>query len=96
MGACAGVLSLPGLARAIQGVSSPYRRPKLKITDVRTAQVLAHGHQVHIRIYTDQGLIGQGEAKEQRVGSENFFKFVHYRDRAAFPHQDRSGAKGRL
>jgi hypothetical protein len=51
LGAFGGVLSLPGLAHAIQETSSLYRRPKLKITDVRTAQVLAHGHQVHVRIY---------------------------------------------
>src|ERR687898_560435 len=69
LGAFGGVLSLPGLARAIQDVSSPYRRPKLKITDVRTAQVLAHGPQVHIRIYTDQGVIGQGEATDAAVGA---------------------------
>ncbi len=69
LGAAGGVLSLPGLARAIQDTSSPYRRPKLKITDVRTAQVLAHGHQVHVRIYTDQGLIGQGEATDAAVGT---------------------------
>jgi hypothetical protein len=52
LGALGGVWSLPGLARAVQETSSPYRRPKLKITDVRTAQVLAHGPQVHVRIYT--------------------------------------------
>ena len=69
LGAFGGVMSLPGLARAIQETSSPYRRPKLKITEVRTAQVLAHGHQVHIRVYTDQGLIGQGEATDSAVGS---------------------------
>ena len=50
LGAAGGVLSLPGLARAIQDTSSPYRRPKLKITDVRTAQVMAHGPQVHVRV----------------------------------------------
>jgi L-alanine-DL-glutamate epimerase-like enolase superfamily enzyme len=69
IGAVGGVLSLPGLARAIQETSSPYRRPKLKITDVRTAQVQAHGPQVHVRIYTDQGLIGQGEATDAAVGA---------------------------
>jgi galactonate dehydratase len=69
LGAAGGVLSLPGLARAIQDTTSPYRRPKLKITDVRTAQVLAHGPQVHVRVYTDQGLIGQGEATDSAVGA---------------------------
>ena len=62
-------LSLPGLSTALQTASSPYRRPSLKITDVRTAQVQAHGHQVHVRIYTDQGLIGQGEATDAAVGA---------------------------
>jgi len=48
---------------------SPYRRPKLKITDVRTAEVLVHGHQVHVRIYTDQGIYGQGEATDAVAGA---------------------------
>ena len=68
LGAFGGVMSVPGLARAIQETSSPYRRPKLKITDVRTAQVRGHGHQVHVRIYTDEGLIGHGEATDAVVG----------------------------
>jgi len=62
------VLGLPGLAAAIQTESSPYRRPKLKITDVRTALIRAHGLQLHVRIYTDQGLIGQGEATDAASG----------------------------
>src|ERR1039457_1603493 len=61
--------SLPALARAIQTSSMPYQRPKLKITDVRTAQVLVHGPQTHIRIYTDQGIYGQGEATDAAVGT---------------------------
>lgn len=61
-------LSLPGLAAAIQTASSPYRRPKLKITDVRTALIRAHGLQLHVRVYTDQGLIGQGEATDAASG----------------------------
>ena len=58
----AGAFALPELSAAVQTATSPYRRPKLKITDVRTAQVAGTGYQVHVRIYTDQGLIGQGEA----------------------------------
>ena len=58
------LLGLPALASAIQEASSPYRRPRLKITDVRTAEVIAHGYQLHLRIYTDQGLIGQGEGTD--------------------------------
>ncbi|MEK7408502.1 MAG: mandelate racemase/muconate lactonizing enzyme family protein [Acidobacteriota bacterium] len=63
-----GALSLPRLSAAVQAASSPYRRPKLKITDVRTAQVRAHGLQLHVRIYTDQGLTGQGEATDAAAG----------------------------
>ncbi len=64
----AGAFALPGLSAAVQTATSPYRRPKLKITDVRTAYVRAHGLQLHVRIYTDQGLIGQGEATDAAVG----------------------------
>jgi galactonate dehydratase len=63
-----GALSLPGLSAAVQTATSPYRRPKLKITGVRTAYVRAHGAQLHVRVYTDQGLIGQGEATDAAVG----------------------------
>lgn len=66
-GGAAGLLSLKGLAAAVQS-TSPYRRPKLKITDVRTAYIGAHGPQLHVRVYTDQGIIGQGEATDAAVG----------------------------
>ena len=65
----AGTFALPSLATAVQDVSTPYRRPKLKITDVRTAQVRVHGLQTHIRVYTDQGLYGQGESTDAAVGT---------------------------
>ncbi len=65
----AGTFALPSLAAAVQGVSTPYQRPKLKITDVRTAQVRVHGLQTHIRVYTDQGLYGQGESTDAAVGT---------------------------
>ncbi len=65
----AGALALPTLSRAIQTASSPYRRPKLKITDIRTAAVRVHGYQVHVRVYTDQGLFGQGEGTDAVSGS---------------------------
>lgn len=61
-------LALPALSAALQAQSSPYRRPKLKITDVRTAQVMGHGYQLHVRIYTDQGIFGHGEATDAIVG----------------------------
>lgn len=64
----AGLMGLPGLSMALQQATSPYRRPKLRITDVKTAYVGAHGPQLHVRIYTDQGLIGQGEATDAAVG----------------------------
>jgi galactonate dehydratase len=33
----------------------------MKITDVRTAQITGHGYSTYVRIYTDEGLIGNGE-----------------------------------
>ena len=65
----AGAFALPSLAGAVQEMSSPFQRPKLKITDVRTAQVRVHGLQTHIRVYTDQGLFGHGESTDAAVGT---------------------------
>jgi galactonate dehydratase len=62
-------LQLPALALAIQRVSSAYARPKLKITGVQCAAVMAHGFQVHVRINTDQGITGQGEATDSARGA---------------------------
>jgi galactonate dehydratase len=64
-----GMLGFPSLSRAVQEASSPYRRPKLKITEVRTAEVRVHGYQVHVRVYTDQGIIGQGETTDAAQGN---------------------------
>ena len=64
----AGFLGLPALASAIQEAVSPYRRPTLKITDVRTAEVRAHGYQLHVRIHTDQGIVGHGEGTDAVQG----------------------------
>ncbi|MBI5280172.1 MAG: mandelate racemase/muconate lactonizing enzyme family protein, partial [Candidatus Solibacter usitatus] len=61
-------LALPALSAAVQAQSSPYSRPKLKITDVRTAQVRGHGYQLHVRVYTDQGIYGHGEATDSVAG----------------------------
>lgn len=61
--------SLPALAAAVENNSTPYQRPRLKVTDVRTAQVAVHGPQTHIRVYTDQGIFGQGEATDAAVGT---------------------------
>jgi len=65
----AGAAALPALSAAVQENSSPYRRPKLKITDVRTAEVRVHGYQVQVRVYTDQGIIGQGETTDAAQGN---------------------------
>lgn len=63
-GGLAGLLSLKGLSAAVQRSSSPYGRPKLKITNVETAYVRA----LHVRIYTDQGITGDGEAVDAISG----------------------------
>jgi len=65
----AGMVGLPSLSDAVEGASTPYNRPKLKITEIRTAEVRVHGYQVHVRVYTDQGIIGQGEATDAAAGS---------------------------
>ena len=65
----AGMLGLPSLSAAAQEALSPARRPKLKITEIRTAEVRVHGYQVHVRIYTDQGIVGQGESTDAAQGN---------------------------
>jgi galactonate dehydratase len=68
-GAAGSFFGLPALALAIQNESAPQQRPKLKITDIRTAEVNVHGLQTHIRVYADQGLIGQGESTDAAQGT---------------------------
>jgi galactonate dehydratase len=68
LGSAAGLLAFPSLSEAVQAASSPYRRPKLTISDVRTAEVMAHGYQLHVRVYTDQGLYGHGEGTDAVQG----------------------------
>jgi galactonate dehydratase len=65
----AGMMGLPSIAAAAQAAASVYRRPKLKITEIRTAEVRVHVYQVHLRIYTDQGIIGQGETTDASEGN---------------------------
>jgi galactonate dehydratase len=65
----AGMVGLPSLSDAVQTASSPYRRPKLKITEIRTAEVRVHGYQVHVHVHTDQGIFGQGECTDAASGS---------------------------
>src|SRR5438105_6282747 len=60
-----GMFALPSLSKALQQTTSPYRRPKLKITDVKTAFLQGF----HVRIYTDQGLTGDGEAVDAIGGA---------------------------
>jgi galactonate dehydratase len=64
-GVAGSFLGLERLSAAVQTASSPYQRPKLKITDVKTA--FAQG--MHVRIYTDQGLTGDGEAVDAVSGA---------------------------
>ena len=65
----AGMLGLPSLSQAAQAALGSYRRPKLKITEIRTAEVRVHGYQVHVRVYTDAGLVGQGESTDAAQGN---------------------------
>src|SRR5690242_9800585 len=65
----AGMAGLPSLRAAVEQATGEYRRPKLKITEVRTAEVRVHGYQVHVRVYTDQGIVGQGESTDAASGN---------------------------
>src|SRR3954453_18389503 len=65
----ASMAGVPSLSAAVQEASTPHNRPKLKITDVRTAEVRVHGYQVHVRVYTDEGIIGQGEGTDAAQGA---------------------------
>ena len=64
-----GIAALPTLRAAVEAASTPYNRPKLKITEIRTAEARVHGYQVHVRIYTDQGIVGQGESTDAAQGN---------------------------
>ncbi len=65
----AGTAGLRSLSAAVENATTPYNRPQLKITEIRTAEVRVHGYQVHVRVYTDQGIIGQGESTDASVGN---------------------------
>ena len=98
----AGLAGFPSLSAAAQSVSTPYNRPKLKITEIRTAEVRVHGYQVHVRVYTDQGIIGQGECTDAAAGSvpliRTFARFLTGQDplniEAAFERIRTSGVFG--
>jgi galactonate dehydratase len=68
------LLSLGGLSAAIQTSTSPSRRPKLKIKDVQTALVRA----LHVRIITDQGIFGDGEAVDAVSGGASIVSGFRY------------------
>jgi len=63
--AAGSLLNLEGLSAAVEAASTPGQRPRLKITDVRTAVTGS----LHVRIYTDQGLFGHGEAVDSISGA---------------------------
>ena len=46
----------------------------MKITDVRTAEIRGHGYSTYVRIYTDEGVIGNGECIH---GGEGCPEMVH-------------------
>ena len=33
----------------------------MKVTDIRTAEIKGHGYSTYVRVYTDEGIIGNGE-----------------------------------
>jgi galactonate dehydratase len=59
------IFSLQGLSAAVQTSTSPHGRPKLKIKDVQTVPSMGA---LHVRIYTDQGVFGHGEAVDSVSG----------------------------
>src|ERR1700760_4721890 len=65
----AGMAGGPSLRAAVEGMTTPQSRPKLKITEIRTAEVRVHGYQVHVRVYTDGGIIGEGESTDAAAGN---------------------------
>jgi len=62
------------LSAAVQDNSTPYQRPKLKITDVKSANILGF----HVRIYTDQGLYGDGEGVDAVSGGPSIIQGFRY------------------
>ncbi len=73
-GAPAGLLNLRELSAAVQTSSPPYGRPRLKIRDVRTAFVRAR----HVRVYSDQGLVGDGEGVDAVSGGASIIAGFRY------------------
>jgi galactonate dehydratase len=46
----------------------------MRITDVRTAEIKGHGYSTYVRVYTDEGLVGNGECIH---GGEGCAHLVH-------------------
>lgn len=46
----------------------------MKITDIRTAQVRGHGYSTYVRVYTDEGVYGNGECIH---GTDGCARIVH-------------------
>ena len=65
----AGLIGVRSLSAAVEAMTTPQNRPKLKITEIRTAEVRVHGYQVHVRVYTDGGIVGQGETTDASSGN---------------------------
>ena len=70
----AGAFSMHSLFAAVQDNSTPYQRPKLKITDVKSANIQGF----HVRIYTDQGLYGDGEGVDAVSGGPSIIQGFRY------------------
>jgi galactonate dehydratase len=68
--AVAGAFAMENLSAAVQDNSTPYQRPKLKITDVKSANLQGF----HVRIYTDQGLYGDGEGVDAVSGGPSILQ----------------------
>ena len=66
----AGAFGMQNLSAAVQDNSTPYQRPKLRITDVKSANILGF----HVRIYTDQGLYGDGEGVDAVSGGPSIIQ----------------------
>src|SRR5690349_11144799 len=95
----AGLFGLSYLSAAVEGMTTSQNRPKLKITEIRTAEVRVHGYQVHVRVYTDGGIVGQGETTDAASGNvgiiRSFSRMLIGQDplniEAAFEHVRTSG-----
>jgi galactonate dehydratase len=46
----------------------------MRITDIRTAEIKGHGYSTYVRVYTDEGLVGNGECIH---GTEGCPQIVH-------------------